>query len=218
MSWSPFHARDFDAELEQEKLAQQQTVGISQQEIDQIVADAAAAARDEGYRSGRDDARTEAEGSQAAARIASMEALRPLLGTLLEDHASHREALERDMSSFMATLCEKAMPSVIAEHGRKAFDTEIEGLASRAFGSRWLEVRVSDANRDAVEATLTGLLPGDLRASLRVVADPGLGDRDVEANWQGGRSSMSYDRLCRAIVRTLNTTCKAQQHQEENSL
>lgn len=218
MTWSPF-MRDFDAEIEAEA-AQQKHPDQAQTE-DEILARIQAAAdeaREAGFREGREEALAEAEATLAAARVAALEGLKPRLVKLEEELGAHSRAVEADLVSFFLTVCEKALPHVIEEHGPAMVEAELRRIARRAQGSRGLEVKVSPANHEHVRAILIDLLPEETAGALRVIAEPGLGDSEIRADWQGGRSDMSYERLCRSILQRLKTTHSRAADQKENSL
>ncbi len=218
MAWSPF-LRDFDAELELEaSQLNREDHGPSEEEIAARIQAAADEAREAGFREGRAEALAEAEATLAAARVSALETLKPKLVELAEGLGAHRRAVEADLHSFLIALCEKAIPHLVKLHGPVVIESELRKVARRAQGSRWLEVRVSPANHQGVKQALKDLIPADAQNELRVIPDERLGDSEIRAGWQGGSSSMSYERLCKAIIEKLKSTNSRTADQEENSL
>lgn len=218
MAWNPF-LRDFDAEIEAEAAQlKQHDQAPSESEITARIQAAADEAREAGYREGRAEALSEAEATLAAARVAALEGLKPRLAALGEDLVAHQRALEADMVSFLLTIFEKALPHVIEAHGPTMLEAELRRIARRAQGSRGIEVRVSPSNLDHVRITLKDLLPEEAGRSLRVTVEHGLGDSEIRAEWQGGRSDMSHERLCRSIIDKLKSTSSRTADQKENFL
>lgn len=191
--------RDFEAEIDAERLlAERQAVVHSAEDL-QAASDAAraeghAAGFAEGLSTGREEALAEIE----AQRVEAMGKLALAVDALLAGRAAHQQRLEAEMTAFAADLADRVFPELQRDLGSSRLDAELRRVMGRAIGSPWLEIRLAPAVSEALAGELVAM-GAEHDQKVRVRPDPALGPTDVEAAWMNGRSRYSFAAICRSI-------------------
>lgn len=198
--------RDFEAEIDAERLlAERQVPTHSEADL----AAAADAARADGYAAGHAEGlaagRHEALASIEAQCLAAMQSLALSMADLLADRAAHRQRLEAEMSAFAGDLAERVFPELVQRLGPNRLTEEIGRVVRRAVGSPSLEIRLAPDVAASREADLVAMAAGTGQ-HIRVVADPALAPADVQAAWRNGRSRYSFAAICRSVLTLIRQT------------
>lgn len=201
MSENILFLRDFDAEAqmsaEQEQALQD---SFTREEFDEELARQIKVVREEAYEAGFKDGKANAAASIQSRQTSALEALTPEITGLTAEHEAYCRALEGEMVTFMRDLCEKLFPDLAQEFLEDRVRHEIEGIARRAIGSPWLEIRIPEG-LGAISETLE--LPESAGVDVKIIEDPDLSGACVKARWRNGRSEYDFDAICEKITSLL---------------
>lgn len=198
--------RDFDDEAQRRAAEAERArrATITPEELEQALAEARAAAFEEGRAAGHAAGRAEAMAEDTARRTEALLAVRGQMDDILGHAARHRRALEAQALDFAMSVCEKVFPEVIAERGRDRAASAVRRTLRLALGSARLRIRLSPAD----EAALRPALEQDARLALPGVRAEILRDETLEAGavrveWDNGFMEQSFAATCRQILSAL---------------
>lgn len=216
---SSLFARNFDEELEAEECAAAERDNAqpspSPDEIAEMIEQAREAGRAAGHEQGRQEAALEAAAALDARVAAGVENLAPQLDSLLSGMTEHRDQVEQDLSNLLFSICEKAIPLVVEKHSKYHLQAELSRIVRRAQGSRWLEVRCSNAEADSLRHLMEVMHPASGKAQeVRVIGDESFEPGTVKASWHNGRSAWSHERISRKILESLSGETEPHQPQQ----
>ncbi|GAA6199859.1 FliH/SctL family protein [Aquicoccus sp. SU-CL01552] len=203
--------RDFDAEaltagqaaaLPEDMPPPPRTYGVD--EVDRLIAEAREAALLQGREEGAAMARAEAEESQAARGAAVLETIAARLSDLLEQEATHRRSLERDVVDMLVDIGERIAPEFLSAYSADLAQARIRAGLRMAGGSAKLTIRVSPEMAQVLEPQLAAMAQSaGIDPAPRLVAEPALGEGEVRLDWDNGGLDYSLERSCTAVLTAL---------------
>jgi hypothetical protein len=208
--------RDFDAERSDEFMTPDDQVAPIYTEEELRAAEFAA--RAEGFEAGRTHGKAEALEAAKAARAEerhdALLALATQLQMLCEDAASHRCALETQMTEFALVACERIVPEILRTKSTIRAAAEVRRCLGQVLRSSRIRVFLSqkalEEHRALIEATIRDRHLGTSRWSLRPTrltsqkATRGSNGTTASCNTASARLA---DQLLDALRKTRSRTC-----------
>lgn len=218
--------RDFDAENEiaQTSLrvcsaepAPDKPRVFSQEEVNRMLSEARAQALAEGRASGAAQARAEAEASQQARIGDTLVAIRAQLADLLDQDATRRRDMERDLVGLALDVGERVVPELLESYSTDLALARIRAGIQMANGSPRLTIRVSPGTEQATGAEIAVLAQGGMASRPpRIIADPAMHDGDARLEWEDGFLDYSLDHVCGELLDALREAAgKMKLHQRK---
>ena len=204
--------RDFDAEaltagqaatLPEDMPPPPRSYGVD--EVDRLVAEAREAGVQQGREEGAAVARAEAEESWTARGAAALEVIAARISDLVEQDATHRQALERDVVDMLVDIGERIAPEFLSAYSADLARTRIRAGLRMAGGSAKLTIRVSPELAQGLEPQLVAMAQSaGVDPAPRLVAEPALGEGEVRLDWDNGGLDYSLERSCEAVLTALH--------------
>jgi hypothetical protein len=205
--------RDFDQEA-QVLADQEQAVrdSLTREEFDAELESRLEVARKAAYDEGFEAGKASALESLQARQTSVLETLAPEIAGLTADHQQYCDNLEVEMTNFMRDLCEKLFPDLGDLFLEDRIRNEIRGIARRANGSPWREIRIPGGLSAACDALE---LPDASCVEVKIIEDAELTGASVKARWRNGRSEYDFDSICKKITSLLGGADN--QHEKEEA-
>jgi len=201
--------RDFDAERSDEFMTPDDQVAPIYTEEELRAAEFAA--RAEGFEAGRTHGKAEALDAAKAARAEerhdALLALATQLQMLCEDAASHRCALETQMTEFALVACERIVPEILRTKSTIRAAAEVRRCLGQVLRSSRIRVFLSqnalEEHRALIEATIRDR---HLGTSVELAVDPTLADGDARVEWDNGVMEYSFGQLAEKLLDAIRKT------------
>jgi len=156
--------------------------------------DAMAAARDEAFAAGRENALAEQRASDEQEIAQLLGSIASRVEALNADRTTTEDQIARDSGSLAVSICRKLLPTLASQNALR----EIEGLVMRTIAEMVEEprlvIRVADARLDALQTRLDRMSSG-FPGKLVLLGDDELAENDCTVLWADGGTERNLDRL-----------------------